>query len=470
MLTRRTLLATPLAAMAQTAPNDPADLTLSAALALIRRRKLTPLELTDACLARITRLQPRLNAFITVVAEHARRRARELQPADAERQPLHGIPLALKDLYDTAGIATTAASAHWRNRAPLADSEVTRRLLAAGAVITGKANMDEFAYNFTSETSVFGAARNPWNTECSPGGSSGGSAIAVSTGMSLAAIGSDTGGSIRLPAAFCGITGYKPTYGIVPLDGAAPLAWSLDHAGPMTHTALDAALMHGVLSGKRVTLGDAKGIRIGLARAPYWEGLDPDWEGLDPEVDRALASAISTFQRTCRVVGDVRLPPLPLQPNSPLPLTYSTIIYAEAHAFHREMLARNPEFYHPGTRASIELGRGIDSATYIQARREMDRLRAAAAELFRNADLLLTPTAPGPAFRLGSNPSLVFLRNTAPWNLLGLPTISIPCGFTASGLPIGLQLTGRPHADTQVLSAAAAFQAATDFHTRRPPL
>lgn len=463
-MTRRALLFHPIVLSAQSAPTDPAFFTITEAAALIRAGKLTPLELINACLARVERLQPRLNAFITVLAESARRRAGELRRAAAARQPLHGIPIALKDLYDTAAVPTTAASAHWRTRIPSTDAGVTRRLLDAGAVFTGKANMDEFAYNFTSETSAFGPSRNPWNPACSPGGSSGGSAIAVAAAMSLAAMGSDTGGSIRLPASFCGITGYKPTYGLVPLDGAAPLSWSLDHAGPMTRTALDAALLHGVLAAQPLTLASAKPLRIGIPRDPYCTGLDPD-------VERALNAAAATLRRLCRDVRDVTLPALPLSPGSPLPLTYSTIIFAEAHAFHRQMLAGNPSSYHPGTRASIELGRPIDSATYILARREMERLRAnAAAELFRDADLLLTPTAPGPAFPLGSKPSLAFLRNTAPWNLYGLPTIAIPCGFSATGLPIGLQLTGRPNADTQVLSAAAAFQAETDFHLRRPPV
>jgi len=462
MPTRRDLLAALLAAPVAAAPANPTDLTVTEAAALIRRRKLTPAELTKACLARIDKLNPRLNAFITPLAEAALQRARALRPATASREPLHGIPIALKDLYDTAGVRTTAASAHWRERVPTADAEVVRRLRAAGSVIVGKANMDEFAYNFTSETSVFGLARNPWNAACSPGGSSGGSAIAVAAGMGLAALGSDTGGSIRLPAAFCGITGYKPTYGVVPTDGAAPLSWSLDHVGPMTRTALDAALLHGVLSGQPVRPGPVKTLRIGIPRAPYWQGLES-------ETARAITEAVATLKQLCREVRDVTLPDLAQNSASPLPSTYTTIIFAEAYTFHRALLAAHPERYNPGTRASIELGRPIDAATYIAARREMDRLRSTAADaLFRDVDLLLTPTAPGPAFPLGSNPSLVFLRNTAPWNLYGLPTVAIPCGFTASGLPIGLQITGPPNADAAVLSAAAAFQSETDFHRKRP--
>ena len=242
------MLAAPLASAA--VPSDPADLTVSEAATLLEKRKLTPEELTTACLKRIDKLNPSLNAMITVLGESAIARARSLQSSSAATDPLHGIPIALKDLYDTAGVRTTAASAHWRDRVPKTDATVVRRLHATGSILVGKANMDEFAYNFTSETSVFGMCRNPWNPECSPGGSSGGSAVAVATGMCLAALGSDTGGSIRLPASFCGITGYKPTYGRVPTDGVAPLAWSLDHVGPMTRTARDAALLDGVLSGQ----------------------------------------------------------------------------------------------------------------------------------------------------------------------------------------------------------------------------
>jgi len=209
-------------------PADPADLAISEAIALVRQRKLTPYELTEACLKRIEKLNPRLNAMITVLGDQALARAKSLRRSSAVEQPLHGVPIALKDLFDMAGVRTTAASGQWRDRVPSSDATVVQRLQAAGSILVGKANMDEFAYNFTSETSVFGAAHNPWNPECSPGGSSGGSAIAVASGMALAALGSDTGGSIRLPAAFCGITGFKPTYGRIPTDGVAPLAWSLD--------------------------------------------------------------------------------------------------------------------------------------------------------------------------------------------------------------------------------------------------
>jgi aspartyl-tRNA(Asn)/glutamyl-tRNA(Gln) amidotransferase subunit A len=463
MHSRRTFLGGALAAPLASAPSsDPADLTVSEAVSLIHKRKLTPEELTAACLKRIEKLNPKLNAFITVLGEAAIARVRSLRPSSATKEPLHGIPIALKDLFDTAGVRTTAASAHWRDRVAGADATVVRRLRESGSVLVGKANMDEFAYNFTSETSVFGPCHNPWNPECSPGGSSGGSAVAVATGMCLAALGSDTGGSIRLPAAFCSITGYKPTYGRVPTDGVVPLAWSLDHVGPMIRTARDAALLHGVLAGDPVRNFPVKSLRVGLARSPYWEQIDG-------EVATALDTAINTMKPLVAKILDAKLPVLRLHADTPLPAAYSTVIFAEAFSFHRELLAQHPERYHAGTKTTIELGKPISAADYILAWREMQKLRTTAAEiLFKEVDVLITPTAPGPAFKLASNPSLIFLRNTAPWDLYGLPTISIPCGFSKNGLPIGMQITGAPDRDSTVLSLAGAFQAETDFHLKRP--
>jgi aspartyl-tRNA(Asn)/glutamyl-tRNA(Gln) amidotransferase subunit A len=232
----------------------------------------------------------------------------------------------------------------------------------------------------------------------------------------------------------------------------------------MTRTAQDAALLHGVLSGQPVPLPAVKALRAGVPRDPYWRQLDA-------EVERAMTDALDLIGRLVRSVRDVNLPPLPTASGSPLPAAYSTVIFAEAYAFHREMLDRSPDSYHPGTRATLELGKPISAADYIAERREMERRRAtAASSLFREADVLITPSAPGPAFRLGSRPSLIFLRNTAPWNLYGLPTVSIPCGFTTSGLPVGLQITAAPDRDGAALALAAAFQAETDFHRRRPPL
>jgi aspartyl-tRNA(Asn)/glutamyl-tRNA(Gln) amidotransferase subunit A len=457
-------------------------LTLEQAAEMVRRKQVSPVELTQACLARIEKLNPSLNAFITVTAEQALSQARVLEKemqAGRPRGPLHGIPIALKDLIDTAGIRTTAGSEHYAGRVPSEDAEVVRRLKAAGAVLLGKLNMDEFAYNFTAETSYFGPSRNPWDQRCSPGGSSGGSAVAVASGMCFAALGSDTGGSIRLPAALCGITGLKGTYGRVSTRGAAPLAWSLDHVGPMCRTARDAAWVLAFMAGRDpgdpATLYDAlpsprdmfarelKSLRLGVPRAVFYEKLDP-------RVDRAVADALKILGAKTAGFREVVLPPLVFPPELPeLPQPYLRIIAAEAYAFHEDMLKRQPGRYNPGTRKSIEGGASVPTAEYIRARREMDRLRAESGRLFADADLLLTPAAPEPTFEFGRR-DLVFLRNSAPWNLYGLPSISIPCGFADGRLPVGIQITGPAGREDLVLALAGAYQQATDWHTKRPPV
>jgi aspartyl-tRNA(Asn)/glutamyl-tRNA(Gln) amidotransferase subunit A len=434
----------------------------------LRRKKLSPVELTQACLGRIEKLNCRLNSFVTLTTERALADARALEAESHQgkwRGPLHGIPVGLKDLYDTAGIRTTAGSRHWTDRVPSADAEVVRRLKAAGAVVLGKLNMDEFAYNFTGATSSFGTSRNPWNLERSPGGSSGGSAVAVAGGLCFAALGSDTGGSIRLPAAFCGITGLKPSYGAVSTAGVAPLAWSLDHVGPMCRSAADAALVLAALTGKPAGYGavNVRRLRLGVPRMLFYADLDG-------HVQKLVAGATATLAKLGAGARDVTVPDLPMHRDVPvLPETYLRIIWAEAYTFHSEMLRTHPELYHPATRTTIENGTKVSAPEYIRARLEMDRLRAERGRWFAEADLLITPTAPGPAFALDATP-LEFLRNTAPWNLLGFPTVSIPCGFTPAGLPVGLQITGAPGRDDAVLAMAAAYQKVTDWHQRRPPV
>jgi aspartyl-tRNA(Asn)/glutamyl-tRNA(Gln) amidotransferase subunit A len=450
MLTRRAVLA----ALAAT-NTDPHWLSIAEAAAAIRARKLSPVELTRHCLARIAKLNPTLNAFITVTAEQALADAKALEN-QKPRGPLHGIPIALKDLYDTKGIRTTAASKQYANRIPTEDADVVRLLKAAGAVIIGKANMDEFAYNYTGETSAYGTARNPWNTALSPGGSSGGSAVAVAAGLCFAALGSDTGGSIRLPSAFCGVTGYKPTWGQLSANGVLPLAWTLDTVGPMARSAADIEAVYNAIGGRPTP---TKAPRFGLPRKPFFEQLKP-------ETAQLIESALRHFPAP----RETQFPAVPTIPGAPeLTQPYGTVLYAEAYAFHKQMVEKSPQNYHPQTRDTIALGAATPAAEYIAARRELERYRASAAQLFPNVDLLLTPTTSGPAFPLGKPGGLLFLRNTSLWNLFGLPTISIPCGFTKSGLPVGLQITGRPGEDALVLAAAKTFQHKTDFHLRRPP-
>jgi aspartyl-tRNA(Asn)/glutamyl-tRNA(Gln) amidotransferase subunit A len=284
--------------------------------------------------------------------------------------------------------------------------------------------------------------------------------------MCFAALGSDTGGSIRLPAALCGVTGFKPGYGVVSVEGATPLAWSLDHIGPFARTARGARLVFDAIAS-----GSAPGgvprvstLRVGAPRAMFYEGLDA-------EVERIVAEALKTFGGVTTGVRDVTLPPLPASPEAPdLPLTYVHIIAAEARTFHQDMLKRSPASYHPRTHKTLGLSPGITTEDYIRARLDLDHRRANSAALFDGIELLVTPAAPGPAFELGSPAGLVFLRNSAPWNLYGLPSVAIPCGFTKAGLPVGLQITGPAGSDHTVLAAAATYQEATGWHRRQPEL
>ena len=447
---------------------------------LIRKKSASPVELTQECLKRIEKLNPSLNAYITVMGEQALAQARELE---AERQsgkwrgPLHGVPIGLKDLIDTAGVRTTAASAVFADRVPTEDAEIVRRLKAAGAVLVGKLNMHEFAYGATSVPSHYGAVHNPWNLDRIAGGSSGGSAAAVAAELCYGALGSDTGGSIRQPSAYCGFVGLKPTYGRVSTRGVIPLSWSLDHIGPMCRTVADAALLLGAIAGydpRETTSIDApvpdytralrtkvSGLRLGTPRALFFDQLNP-------EISAAVDKAIDVLSKLTSGVQDVRLPAYENPP----------VLAAEAYAYHLPYFSKTPELYQPFTRARIESGAKISAPAYIQGRRELDRLRRAVEETFATVDLLITPTTPVPPASIedakldvppaGNVPSS--LRNTAPFDIYGLPTISIPCGFTSSGLPIGIQISGPHLGELQVLALAHAYEQATDWHTRRPAL
>jgi aspartyl-tRNA(Asn)/glutamyl-tRNA(Gln) amidotransferase subunit A len=458
---------------------DVTGLSINDAAALLRRRAVSPVELTQACLARIERFNPTLNAFITVTAEQALRQARD---AEAEirkgnwRGPLHGVPIALKDLIDTAGVRTTAGSELFKDRIPQEDAEVVRRLNAAGAVMLGKLNMHEFAYGATSVPTYFGPVHNPWKTDRIAGGSSGGSAAAVAAGLCYGALGSDTGGSIRQPAAYCGIAGFKPTYGRVSTRGAVPLSWSLDHLGPMCRSVEDAALLLQVIAGHdrlESTSLDApvpdyakalktrvSGFRLGIPRAIFYEQLDP-------EIEAAVKQAIDVLNKLTAGAREVVLPRYQILP----------VVAAEAYAYHARYVTKTPELYQPSTRARIEGGAKITAGDYIQGRRELDRLRSAVAEVFADVDLLVTPTTPVPPSTIADAtrdeipvPGGVAssLRNTQPFDIFGLPTISVPCGFTSAGLPIGLQISGPHLGETAVLALAHAYEQSTTWHTRRP--
>lgn len=460
------------------------DLSIRDASEMVRRRKVSPVELTNACLGQIEKLNGTLNAFITVTAESA---ANEARAAEAEiqhgkwRGPLHGIPIALKDLFDTAGVRTTAGSGVFKDRVPTEDAEVVRRLKAAGAVLLGKTNMHEFAFGGTSLVTYFGGVHNPWEPAHIAGGSSGGSAAAVAGRLCYGALGSDTAGSIRQPAAYCGIVGLKPTYALVSTRGVIPLSWSLDHVGPLTRTVNDAAIMLQAIAGYdaedtasvsmkipdylAAAQASAATLRVGVARDFFFESLDP-------EIERATSEALAVLGKLTASIKDVNISARTQEQ------LRSTVRLAEAYAYHAKMMATSPELYQPETLARLRPGASVDTVTYIQARRELERTRRTAAQIFQSVDCLVTPTTPNPPpaiseFTADRNGSADFptlnIRNTSPFDVYGWPTISLPCGFSASGLPIGLQISGAPGQDAVVLQLAHAYERATDWHTRRPP-
>lgn len=448
----------------------------------LRRKEVSPLELTRACLDRIEKLNPALNAFITVSAESAlvEARAAETEIARGEwRGPLHGIPIAIKDLIDTAGTRTTAASALNQDRVPTEDAEVVRRLRQAGAVILGKNNLHEFAYGGSSLVSFFGDVHNPRNTQHIVGGSSGGSAAAVAAGLCYAAIGTDTAGSIREPAALCGCVGIKPTYGRVSVRGVIPLSWSLDHVGPLAASVGDAAVVLQAIAGydaldihsADVAVSDyssglyssglgegTKNLRVGIPRSHFYDELDN-------EVRAAVETALGVIRTLVAEVHEVQVEVS----------ADRTVQAAESYAYHAEKVARTPELYQPETLRRIRSGADISAAEYIQRRHELDRERRRAHDFFAEVDLLVTPTTPIPApaiAELKKDPAalrpaeLVLLRNTRPFNVWGLPAISVPCGFTKSGLPVGLQIAGAHWREDLVLRLAHAYEQAVNFSAK----
>ncbi|MBI3478271.1 MAG: amidase [Acidobacteria bacterium] len=445
----------------------------------IRDRSLSPVELTRNCLQRVESLNPKLNAFITVLADSAladaRRAEAEIQSGH-NRGPLHGIPLGLKDIVDTAGVRTTAASALFKDRIPPEDAEVVRRLREAGAIILGKQNLHEFAYGGSCMVSFFGEVHNPWDTARITGGSSGGSAASVAAGMGIAAIGTDTAGSIRLPAAYCGLVGLKATHGRVSARGVIPLSWSYDHVGPIAASVHDAAAMLQVLAGYDpadpasvdMAVPDytvaidrvPTKLRIGIPRAFFFEALHS-------EVAAAIDKAIEVFRGLRVEIREVKL-------DVPTDRTLSS---AEAYAFHEPFVAKTPELYQAATLGRIQSAANTSAAAALRARRELDAERHSIRKIFDEVDILLTPAVPVPPpaiADLKAKPEtlrpaeLLMLRNTRPFNVWGLPTISIPCGFTSDKLPIGLQLAAAPWREELILQVASAYEKATDWHTRTP--
>lgn len=462
---------------------EPYELDLPEASARISSGELTPLELTESVLARIDAVEGRVGAFVTVTADTALRSAAAATAEIADgayRGPLHGIPVAIKDLIDTAGVATTSSSRVREHHIPDADAAVVEALRAAGMVLVGKTHTHEFAYGGVTPTT-----RNPWNTARVVGGSSGGSAAAVSYGAAPAALGTDTAGSIRIPASLCGVVGLKPTYGRVSRVGVASLSWSLDHVGPLTRTVLGAAWMLNAMAGH-----DSRDPGSSGAAVPdFTDGIDDGvrglrvgvpgnyfTEGVDAETERTVNAAVEVLRELGAVLVPVEIPQA-----ARFGAVITGIMMPEASAYHRRALRETPELYTDEVRTLLEVGETILATDYIDALRFRQSMKLAWKDMMRAVDVVVAPTvfttalpADDPVHRWpdGSTEtaSVGYGRLSIPANLFGLPALQVPCGFSGDGLPIGMQILGRPFAEQTVLRVGRSFEQVGDAGGRLAPL
>jgi len=464
------------------------SLTLSEAASLVKSGEVSPVELVDASLERIEAVNDTLAAFISVFSKEARQVAKAAEMmalAGHDLGPLHGIPIALKDNIAVRGLRTTAGSKVLANWIPDHDATVAMRLRQAGAILVGKLNMHEFAWGGTSDNPHYGTVRNPWNTERFPAGSSGGSGASVAARACYGAIGTDTGGSIRLPAAINGIVGIRPTYGRVSNHGIIPLAWSMDTAGPMTRTVEDCALMFGTLAGHdpkdptsaRVPVPDysadlrsgVAGLRIGVVPGYFFHHLQPP-------VLTAVTQAIDTLVAQGAQVTEVDIKHIHGNISAQL-----TIESAEPSTYHQRWLRERPDDYGEDVRGLLEIGEMLLATHYLQAQRYRSLLRSEFMNAFRRVDVFICPTLPFTATRIGEMKVVIengveedmlsaIMQFTGVPSLTGLPALNVPCGFDPDGMPIGMQIIGRPFDESTLFRAGAAFQEATDFHRREPDL
>jgi len=462
-------------AAAQAASVEPHFWSLVEAAGRIRNGRTSSEELTRLCLDRIERRDKKLNAFITLTAEQALEQARALdrQLRQGEpRGPLHGVPIALKDNIDTAGVRTTAASRIYQKRVPDEDAEVTRRVLGAGAVLLGKLNLDEWAFEGTGTTSFFGPVHNPWDTTRIAGGSSAGSAAALADGLCYGSVGSDDGGSVRIPGSHCGVVGFKPTYGRVSTRGIIPSAYSLDCAGPMSRTVEDAAVLLGVLAGYdprdaitvdapvpdyRAAIGaPVSHLRVGVPRDYFFEGLDAD-------VAARVEDAVRLARGMVREVRDVNLPRFQFVAGGSVDI--------ELYHYHRELLARYPDQYHPWSRKQLEAAGRVAAAAYVETLKRIREARRDIRRTFAEVDVLLLPTMREPAPEVHAVMEGRYRRppsNVSAFNRFGVPALTLCCGYSGRGLPVGLQVVGPAFGEAVVLSLAHAIERAGGWNRRHP--
>lgn len=458
------------------------ELSLREVAAKIKSREVSPVEVTQACLDRVEATEPKLNAFSVVMAESAKAEAKK---AEAEimagnwKGELHGVPVGIKELYDVAGLSTTSSSKVRENWVAESDSASVAQLRGAGAVVLGKTHTHEFAYGISTPTT-----RNPWDTYRMPGGSSGGSGSSVAAGSTFMSMGSDTGGSIRIPAAVCGTVGLKPTFGRCSRAGVTSLSWSLDHVGPLTRTVADAAVCLNALAGYDPrdpgsvdiptedytnALGkDVKGIRIGVPKNYYFYPIDP-------EVETAVRAAIDLLAGEGAVITEVEIP----YPDQIMAVEFA-LCMAEASEYHRVLLRNNPELYTEDVRTFLEAGEYVPATRYVQALRVRQLMQQAWAKMFADIDILMAPAVPSPATTVGQEVvdwggdageepiTSAFVRLSAPANVTGMPAIATPCGFTDSGLPVAFQAIARPFAEATAIRLCDAYQRMTDWGNRRP--
>jgi aspartyl-tRNA(Asn)/glutamyl-tRNA(Gln) amidotransferase subunit A len=462
---------------------DTLNLSLAEVAEKICKKEISPVELTEAALTRIEATEGVLNAYVRLNTDHALTAAREAEAeivAGRYRGELHGVPVALKDLYDMVGLPTTCSSKVRHDHLAEQDSACTARLKAAGATIVGKTHTHEFAFGITTPTTG-----NPWNAEHIPGGSSGGSGATVASRGCFMAMGSDTGGSIRIPAAVCGTIGLKPTFGRVSRFGVASLSWSLDHVGPLTRTVRDAAITLKWLAGydprdpgsADETVDDylsaldagVKGLRIGVPRNYFFDLVDV-------EVDKAVQVAISKLESLGAVVKEVEIP----YADQIMGVEFG-LCMPEASAYHRDMLRERADLYGEDVRIFLEAGELISATDYITALRVRQQMKDAWQILYTEVDAVIAPSVAAPATRRdqemidwgdGNEEPVTpaFVRLSAPANVTGLPSVAVPCGFSSSGLPLSFQVIGRPFGEARILRIAQAYESATDWHTRAPSL